>query len=64
MKKDVSFAVTETQINTQLLFCIKVNKQMVKLGKYFADFNFRSSRLSAKYSKNWRTQKFPILHIQ
>ena len=39
---------TETQMNTQLLFGIQVNKQMVKLGKYFADFNFRGSRLTTK----------------
>ena len=50
-----------TQINTQLLLCIKVNKQLVKLGKYFADFNFRGSRLTAKYCENWTTRKFPIL---
>ena len=30
-------------MNTQLLFCIKANKQSVKLGKYFADFNFHGS---------------------
>ena len=48
-------------MNTQLLFCIKVNKQLVKLGKYFADFNFRGSQLTAKYRENWTTRKFPIL---
>ena len=40
---------------------IKVNKQLVKLGKYFTDFNFRGSRLTAKYRENWMTRKFPIL---
>ena len=48
MKNGVLGATIETQMNTQLLFCIQVNKQMVKLGKYFADFNFRGSRLTAK----------------
>ena len=33
----------------KILFCIKVNKQLVKLGKYFADFNFCGLRLTAKY---------------
>ena len=47
--------------NAQLLFCIKANKQLVKLGKYFADFNFRGSRLTAKYCENLTTRKFPIL---
>ena len=37
------------------------NKQLIKLGKYFADFNFRGSRLTAKYRENWTTRKFPIL---
>ena len=53
--------VLRTQMNTQLLFCIKVNKQLVKLGKYFADFNFHGSQLTAKYRENWTTRKFPIL---
>ena len=48
MKKGVLGAAIETQMNTQLLFFIEVNKQMVKLGKYFADFNFRSSRPTVK----------------
>ena len=48
-------------MNTQLFFFIKVNKQLVKLGKYFADFNFRGLQLTAKYRENWTTQKFPIL---
>ena len=38
-----------------------MNEQLVKLGKYFADFNFRGSRLTAKYRENWTTRKFPIL---
>ena len=58
MKNNVFCAVTETQTHTPLLFCKKVNKQMVKLGKYFVDFNFRGSRLSVKYRENWMTQKF------
>ena len=52
--------VYETQINTKLLFCIKVNKQMVKLGKYFVDYNFRGSRLIGKYRENWKMQKLSI----
>ena len=48
MKNGVVGAAIETQMNTQLLLCIQVNKQMVKLGKYFADFNFRDSRLTSK----------------
>ena len=41
-------AAIKTLMNTQLLFYIPVHKQMVKLGKYFEDFNFRSFRLTAK----------------
>ena len=37
------------------------NKQLIKLGKFFADFNFRGSWLTAKYRENWTTWKFPIL---
>ena len=48
-------------MNTHILFCIKVSKQLVKLGKYFADFNFRRSRLTGKCHENWTTRKFPIL---
>ena len=48
-------------MNTQLLFCIQVYKQLIKLGKYFADLNFRGSRLTVKYRKNWMTRKFSIL---
>ena len=48
-------------MNTQLLVCIKAYNQLVKLGKYFANFNFRGSRLTAKYRENWTTLKFPIL---
>ena len=63
MKNDVLCAVIETQIDTQLLFCIKVNKQMVKYKKYFAGLYFRSLQQTWKflYSENWMTQKFPIL---
>ena len=43
MKNGVLCAVIETQMNTQLLLCINVNKQIVKHGKYFVDFNFPSS---------------------
>ena len=39
MRNSVLCVVTETQMNTQLLLSIMVNKQMDKLGKYFADFN-------------------------
>ena len=48
MKNGVLGAAIETQMNTQLLFGMQVNKQMVILGKYFADFNFSGSRLTAK----------------
>ena len=48
-------------MNTQLLFCIKENKQLIKLGKYFADFNFRGWGLTAKYPEYWMTREFPIL---
>ena len=48
MKNGVLGAAIETQMNTQLLFCIHVNAQMVKLGIYFADFNFRGSRLNIR----------------
>ena len=61
MRNRVLCAVIEAQMNTQLLFSINVNKQMVKLGKYFADFNFCGTRLTAKYLQNWTTRKFPIL---
>ena len=47
-------------MNTQLLFCKKVNKQMVKLRKYFADFNFCGSGLTVKYSKSWTMQNLPF----
>ena len=52
-----------TQMDTQLLFCIKANKQLVKIGKYFLDFNFHSSRLAAKYCENWKTRNFPFYGI-
>ena len=42
-----------TQMNKQLLFCIKENKQLIKLGKYFMDFNFHGSGPTAKYRENW-----------
>ena len=61
MKNGVLGAAIETQMNTQLLFCIQVNKQMVKLGKYFADFNFRGSRLTAKIG---RRENFPFYGTQ
>ena len=48
-------------MNTQLLFSIMVNKQLVKPGKYLADFNYRGSRLTAKYREIWTTRVFPIL---
>ena len=32
-----------------------------KFGKYFADFNFRGSRPSAKSHENWKTRKFFVL---
>ena len=51
MKNGLLCAVIETQMNTQLLFCIKVKKQMVKLGKYFMDFNYRSSLPTAKIGR-------------
>ena len=60
MKNGVLCAVIETQMNTQLLLCINVNKQMLKHGKYFADFNFCGSRLTAKYRESWTTLKFSI----
>ena len=50
-------------MNTQLLFCKKVNKELVNLGKYFVDFNFRGSGLTGKYRENWTTRKFPILRL-
>ena len=43
------------QMITQLLLCINVNKQMVKLGKYFTDFNFRGSRLKLLYFRRGHT---------
>ena len=48
-------------MNTQLLLCIKGNKQLVKFWKYFTDFNFCGLQLTAKYCGNWTTWKFPIL---
>ena len=48
-------------MNTQLLICIKANKQLVKLVKYFTDFKFRGSRLLKKYPENWMMRKFCIL---
>ena len=39
----------------------RLNKKLVKLEKYFADFNFRGSQLTAKYRENWTTRKFLIL---
>ena len=51
MKNVLLCAVIEHQMNTQLLFCIKVKKQMVKLGKYFTDFNFHSSLLTTKIGR-------------
>ena len=44
MKNGVLCAVVETQMSIQLLFCIKVNNQMFKLEKCFADFNFHGSQ--------------------
>ena len=46
-------------MNTQV-FSIKVCKQMVKLGKYFADFNFRGTRLTTKIG---RCGNFPFYGI-
>ena len=53
-------------MNTKLLFCIKANKQLVKLGKHFADFNFHGSRLTAKYLLNLNDAKishFTVLSV-
>ena len=51
------------QMNTQLLLCISVNKQMVKLGKYFSDFNFRRPRLTPNTGKTGWRENFPFYGI-
>ena len=63
MKNNVLCAVIETQMNTQLLFCINVNKPMVNHGKYFTDFNFCGSLLTAKYHKIGGHKNFPFYGI-
>ena len=40
--------VNETQMNTQILFSIKVNKQIDQLGKYFVDFNLTYNEIPQK----------------
>ena len=62
-------------MNTQLLLCINVNEQMVKLGKYFTDFNWSNleyiSRISIiavhdlprNTAKFGRRKKFPFNSI-
>ena len=48
-------------MNTQVLFCMKTNKQLVKLGKYFADLIFAFHDLPQNTVKIGRREKFPIL---
>ena len=47
-------------MNTQLFFCIKVNKQLVKLGKYFAGFNFADHDLPRNNANIGRRENFPF----
>ena len=35
-----------------------------KIGKYFADFNFRGLIQTAKFRENWTTRKFPVLRYE
>ena len=49
-------------MNTQLLFCKKVNKQLVKLGKYFTDFNF--SRFETYHEITRKLEDAKISHFK
>ena len=39
----------------------QANTNFSKIGKYFADFNFRGLILTAKFRENWTTRKIPVL---
>ena len=48
MRNSGLYVFTEAQMTTQFLFGIKVNKQMVKFGKYFTFFIFHGKSFYAK----------------
>ena len=54
-------SVTETQTNTQLLFCKKVNNKWSNQENISGISIFHGSRLTEKHSENWMMRKFPIL---